>query len=82
MLFVILADAHGLIVTRGRILDTLELFGGATGDDYMINTTLKHLRRALRGSDVSIETISGVGLRLITPPGWVKPWGTLPMGFI
>lgn len=77
LLFVIVADAGGSIVTRSRILDNLELFGGVTGDDAMINTTLKHLRRSMRGSSVSIETVNGVGLRLVAPTGWLRPWACI-----
>ena len=74
ILLVILADAQGRIVTRGSILDVFDDLFRTTGDDGMLNTTLKHLRAALRGSDLTIQTVNGVGLRLIAPPGWVKPW--------
>ncbi|MER2600383.1 MAG: response regulator transcription factor [Caldilineales bacterium] len=60
-----LARRPGQTLTREQLMD--ELYGmAATGFDRSIDSHIKNLRRKLEGARVSIETVYGVGYRLLS----------------
>ena len=66
-LLVGLARRPGQTLTREQLLD--ELYGPtASSFDRSIDSHIKNLRRKLEGSGVAIETVYGVGYRLLEGP--------------
>ena len=64
-LLLTLAENRGIVLTREKLLDLV------WGYDYLgqtrtIDVHVAHLRKVLLGSQVSIETITGVGYKLIS----------------
>ena len=62
---------HTLAENRGRVLTREQLLNLVWGYDFLgqtrtIDVHVAHLRKILAGSHVSIETITGVGYKLVT----------------
>jgi len=64
-LLVTLAEHRGLVLTREQLLDLVWGFD-YVGQTRTIDVHIAHLRKILAGSHVSIETITGVGYKLVT----------------
>jgi DNA-binding response OmpR family regulator len=63
-LLVSLARRPGQTLTREQLMD--ELYGAAlTGIDRSIDSHVKNLRRKLENAPMSIETVYGIGYRLL-----------------
>ena len=63
-LLLVLAEHRGLVLTREQLLNLV------WGYDYLgqtrtIDVHVAHLRKVLAGSRVSIETVTGVGYKLV-----------------
>jgi DNA-binding response OmpR family regulator len=63
-LLLTLAEHRGLVLTREQLLDLVWGFD-YVGQTRTIDVHVAHLRKLLVGSRVSIETITGVGYKLI-----------------
>lgn len=59
-----LAEHRGLVLTREQLLDLVWGFD-YVGQTRTIDVHVAHLRKLLAGSRVSIETITGVGYKLV-----------------
>jgi two-component system, OmpR family, alkaline phosphatase synthesis response regulator PhoP len=64
-LLLTLAEHRGLVLTREQLLDLVWGFD-YVGQTRTIDVHVAHLRKVLAGSHVSIETITGVGYKLVT----------------
>jgi len=64
-LLLTLAEHRGLVLTREQLLDLVWGFD-YVGQTRTIDVHIAHLRKILSGSHVSIETITGVGYKLVT----------------
>jgi len=64
-LLLTLAEHRGLVLTREQLLDLVWGFD-YVGQTRTIDVHVAHLRKLLAGSRVSIETITGVGYKLVT----------------
>jgi two-component system alkaline phosphatase synthesis response regulator PhoP len=64
-LLLTLAEHRGLVLTREQLLDLVWGFD-YVGQTRTIDVHVAHLRKLLTGSRVSIETITGVGYKLVT----------------
>lgn len=60
-----LAEHRGLVLTREQLLDLVWGFD-YVGQTRTIDVHVAHLRKLLASSRVSIETITGVGYKLVT----------------
>ena len=63
-LLLTLAEHRGLVLTREQLLDLVWGFD-YVGQTRTIDVHVAHLRKLLNGSRVSIETITGVGYKLV-----------------
>jgi DNA-binding response OmpR family regulator len=63
-LLLVLAEHRGLVLTREQLLDLVWGFD-YVGQTRTIDVHVAHLRKLLAGSRVSIETITGVGYKLV-----------------
>jgi two-component system, OmpR family, alkaline phosphatase synthesis response regulator PhoP len=63
-LLLTLAEHRGLVLTREQLLDLVWGFD-YVGQTRTIDVHVAHLRKLLAGSRVSIETITGVGYKLV-----------------
>jgi DNA-binding response OmpR family regulator len=63
-LLLTLAENRGLVLTRERLLELVWGFD-YLGQTRTIDVHIAHLRKTLAGSRVSIETITGVGYKLV-----------------
>ena len=63
-LLVTLAEHRGLVLTREQLLDLVWGFD-YVGQTRTIDVHVAHVRKLLTGSRVSIETITGVGYKLV-----------------
>ena len=63
-LLLTLAEARGRVLTREKILQQAWGFD-FYGQTRTVDVHVAHLRRKLEGSDVKIETITGVGYKLV-----------------
>lgn len=59
-----LAEHRGLVLTREKLLDRVWGFD-FVGQTRTIDVHVAHLRKMLAGSRVSIETVTGVGYKLV-----------------
>lgn len=59
-----LAEHRGLVLTREQLLDLVWGFD-FHGQTRTVDVHIAHLRKILAGSSVSIETITGVGYKLV-----------------
>ena len=59
-----LAEHRGLVLSREQLLDLVWGFD-YVGQTRTIDVHVAHLRKVLAGSRVSIETITGVGYKLV-----------------
>lgn len=59
-----LAEHRGLVLTREQLLDLVWSFD-FYGQTRTVDVHIAHLRKILAGSSVSIETITGVGYKLV-----------------
>lgn len=64
-LLLTLAEHHGLVLTREQILQKAWGFD-FYGQTRTVDVHVAHLRKKLEGSSVKIETVTGVGYKLIT----------------
>jgi len=64
-LLLALAEHRGLVLSREQLLDLVWGFD-YVGQTRTIDVHVAHLRKVLAGSRVSIETITGVGYKLVT----------------
>ncbi len=64
-LLLTLAEHRGLVLTREQLLDLVWGFD-YVGQTRTIDVHIAHLRKILSGSHISIETITGVGYKLVT----------------
>lgn len=64
-LLLTLAEHRGLVLSREQLLDLVWGFD-YVGQTRTIDVHVAHLRKVLDGSRVSIETITGVGYKLVT----------------
>jgi len=60
--FELLADAHGAVVPRQRLLDSV--WGSADADPHVLEVTVARLRRRLGPCGAAIETVPGRGYRI------------------
>jgi DNA-binding response OmpR family regulator len=60
-----LAEHRGLVLTREQLLSLVWGYG-YLGQTRTIDVHVAHLRKILTGSQISIETITGVGYKLVT----------------
>lgn len=63
-LLLTLAEHRGLVLTREKLLDRVWGFD-FVGQTRTIDVHVAHLRKLLAGSRVSIETVTGVGYKLV-----------------
>lgn len=63
-LLLTLAEHRRLVLTREQLLDLVWGFD-YVGQTRTIDVHIAHLRKILTGSHVSIETITGVGYKLV-----------------
>jgi len=63
-LLLALAEHRGLVLSREQLLDLVWGFD-YVGQTRTIDVHVAHLRKVLAGSRVSIETITGVGYKLV-----------------
>ena len=59
-----LAEHHGMVLSREQLLEKIwgyEYYG----ETRTVDVHVAHLRKKLRGGDVSIETVRGVGYKLV-----------------
>jgi DNA-binding response OmpR family regulator len=66
-LLLTLAEHRGLALTREQLLDLVWGFD-YVGQTRTIDVHVAHLRKLLSGSQVSIETMTGVGYKLVIGP--------------
>ena len=63
-LLLTLAEARGRVLTREKLLQQAWGFD-FYGQTRTVDVHVAHLRRKLEGSDVKIETITGIGYKLV-----------------
>jgi two-component system, OmpR family, alkaline phosphatase synthesis response regulator PhoP len=63
-LLLALAENRGLVLTREKLLELVWGFD-YVGQTRTIDVHIAHLRKLLTGSRVSIETLTGVGYKLV-----------------
>jgi DNA-binding response OmpR family regulator len=63
-LLMALAENKGIVLTREKLLDLVWGFDFA-GQTRTVDVHVAHVRKLLNGSSVSIETVTGVGYKLI-----------------
>jgi DNA-binding response OmpR family regulator len=59
-----LAEHHGIVLTREQLLNLVWGFD-FYGQTRTVDVHVAHLRKILAGSQVSIETVTGVGYKLV-----------------
>jgi DNA-binding response OmpR family regulator len=64
-LLLTLAEHKGLVLTREQLLNLVWGFD-YVGQTRTIDVHVAHLRKILTGSHVSIETITGIGYKLVS----------------
>jgi DNA-binding response OmpR family regulator len=62
-----LADNHGLVLTREQLLNRVWGFD-FLGQTRTVDVHIAHLRKILAGSRLGIETVTGVGYKLVVQP--------------
>jgi len=63
-LLLTLAENRGIVLTREKLLDLVWGFD-YFGQTRTIDVHIAHLRKVLAGSQVSIETVTGIGYKLV-----------------
>lgn len=60
----ILAQNHGIVLTREKLLNLAWGFDFA-GETRTVDVHVSQIRRKLQGSSVKIETVTGIGYKLV-----------------
>jgi len=71
-LLLTLAEHKGLVLTREQLLNLVWGFD-FYGQTRTVDVHIAHLRKILSGSQVGVETITGVGYKLVVTPVPSKP---------